>query len=99
MPQQDIRNEANDFLMDALMSLENREEGYACLEDLMTRRELEDLSQRLQVAKMLRGGFTYTEITAKTGASSATIGRVNRALTYGADGYNTVLDRLDGKNK
>ena len=65
------------------------------LTDLMTIRELKDLSQRLEVARLLREGVTYAEIAAKTGASSATIGRVNRCLSYGADGYRRVLELLE----
>ena len=87
-------NEQTDMLADALLKLENREECYQFLEDLLTIRELTDLSQRLQVAKLLTEKVTYTDITQITGASSATIGRVNRALSYGANGYNIILKRL-----
>ncbi|HEX9060698.1 MAG TPA: YerC/YecD family TrpR-related protein, partial [Clostridia bacterium] len=64
------------------------------LEDICTVSEIKALAQRLEVAKMLRNGNTYTEISERTGASTATISRVNRALNYGADGYNMILDRL-----
>ncbi len=90
-----IMNERTDRLVDALLKLETREECYRLLEDLFTIREIEDLSQRIQVAELLSEKATYAEITQKTGASSATIGRVNRALTYGADGYRMILDRLN----
>ena len=64
-------------------------------EDLCTISELKAMSQRLEVARMLRAGHTYDDIVARTGASTATISRVKRCLNYGADGYNIVLDRLD----
>lgn len=94
MYQSKLMNEHTDMLVDAILKLETREECYRFLEDLLTIREMEDLSQRLQVAKLLTDKVTYTEITQKTGASSATIGRVNRALSYGADGYKTILQKL-----
>lgn len=72
-----IMNERTDRLVDALLKLETREECYRLLEDLFTIREIEDLSQRIQVAELLSEKATYAEITQKTGASSATIGRVN----------------------
>ena len=89
-----IMNEHTDMLVDAILKLETKEECYRLLEDLLTIREVEDLSQRIQVAKLLTDKVTYTEITQITGASSATIGRVNRALTYGADGYKMILQKL-----
>ena len=94
-----IMNEHTDMLVDALLKLENREECYRLLEDLLTIREVEDLSQRIQVAKLLTEKVTYTEITQITGASSATIGRVNRALSYGADGYKMILQKLFDEEK
>lgn len=94
-----IMNEQTDMLVDALLKLENREECYRLLEDLLTIREVEDLSQRIQVAKLLTEKVTYTEITQITGASSATIGRVNRALSYGADGYKMILQKLFDEEK
>lgn len=90
-------NDTHDVLMDALLALNNREECYKFLDDLLTRREIDDLSQRLMVAIMLKNGSTYSDITAVTGASSATIGRVNRAFTYGSDGYKLIIDRISGK--
>lgn len=94
MYQSRLMNEHTDMLVEAILKLETREECYRLLEDLMTIREVEDLSQRMQVARLLTEKVTYTEITQKTGASSATIGRVNRALTYGADGYKLILRKL-----
>ncbi len=94
MYQSKFMNEHTDMLVEALLKMENKEECYRFLEDLLTIREMEDLSQRLQVAKLLTEKITYTDITQKTGASSATIGRINRALMYGADGYKIVLNKL-----
>lgn len=82
------------MLIDALLSLETREECAAFLEDLMTRREIDDMMQRIDVAKMLSEKTVYTVIAEKTGASTATISRVNRAYLYGAGGYRTVLERI-----
>ena len=90
-----LQNERTDVLVRALLSLNNEEEVYRVLEDLLTIREVGELSQRLEVARLLREGVTYAEIAAKTGASSATIGRVNRCLSYGADGYRRVLELLE----
>ena len=89
-----IRTEAVDFLFDAILSLKNREECYTFFEDVCTINELLSLSQRFEVAKMLREQKTYLEIAEKTGASTATISRVNRSLTYGEDGYKLVFDKL-----
>ena len=88
-----IRTEAVDFLFDAILSLKNREECYTFFEDVCTINEL--LSQRFEVAKMLREQKTYLEIAEKTGASTATISRVNRSLNYGNDGYDMVFERLE----
>ncbi|MCQ2436967.1 MAG: YerC/YecD family TrpR-related protein [Clostridia bacterium] len=81
-------------LADAFLSLNSREECYMLFEDLFTIREVQDLARRLDVAIMLRNKVTYTDIVAKTGVSTATIGRVNRSIVYGAGGYDCVLDRL-----
>ncbi|WP_034847567.1 YerC/YecD family TrpR-related protein [Ruminiclostridium josui] len=93
-----LRDEHTDSLFDAILLLKDREECYNFFEDLCTIAELKALAQRLQVAKMLREKRTYTEICEQTGASTATISRVNRCLVYGADGYNTVLDRMQEKD-
>jgi len=77
-----------------VLCLKNREECYKFFEDLCTVKELLSLSQRLEVAAMLREDKTYLEIGEKTGASTATISRVNRSLSYGEDGYNLVFSRL-----
>jgi len=93
-----LKSERVDMLAQAFLSLQSEEECYRLFEDLFTIREVQDLSQRLEVAQMLNQKATYTEIVEKTGVSTATIGRVNRALNYGAGGYERVLDRLNGED-
>ncbi|MDR2670221.1 MAG: hypothetical protein LBC26_00665 [Oscillospiraceae bacterium] len=90
-----LENPKLDRLFEAILSLKNREECYAFFEDLCTVAELEALQQRFQVAGLLHAGRLYAAIAAETGASSATISRVNRSLLYGSDGYKTILERLD----
>ena len=90
-----IKTEAVDHLFEAVLSLENREECYSFFEDLCTVNELLSLSQRFEVAAMLRRGRTYLDIAEKTGASTATISRVNRSLNYGNDGYEMVFSRIE----
>ena len=89
------RNETTDALFDAILSLETREECYDFFEDLCTVTELKALSQRIVVAKMLSDKQVYSEIVSKTGASTATISRVNRSLNYGCDGYEKIFERID----
>ena len=89
-----IKTEAVDELFDAILKLETREECYTFFEDLCTINEILSLSQRLDVAKMLRDKKTYMEIAEKTGASTASISRVNRSLSYGNDGYEMIFNRL-----
>lgn len=84
-----------DFLFEAILSLKDREECYRFFEDLCTITEIKALGQRMQVVKMLRQGKTYNDIAHLTGASTATISRVNRSLNYGSDGYNLVLSRIN----
>lgn len=86
-----------DELFEAILSLENMEECYAFFDDLCTVQELKSISQRLQVAKMLDEQRVYSDIVAETGASTATISRVNRSLHYGSEGYRIVFDRLEKK--
>ena len=81
-------------LFDAILSLENKEECYRFFEDVCTVNELLSLSQRYEVARMLRAQKTYLDIAEKTGASTATISRVNRSLNYGNDGYDMVFERV-----
>lgn len=87
-------NEGYRLLVKALLSLESEEECEALLDDLLTRREIDDMTQRIMVAERLSRGEVYTRIAEETGASTATISRVNRALQYGAEGYKTVLSRV-----
>ena len=82
------------FLTKALLSLESEAECAAFLEDLLTRKELTDIAQRLLVAKMLSEQIVYNKIVEQTGASTATISRVNRALHYGAGGYQEILNKI-----
>lgn len=86
---------ATDFkkLYDAVLSLENQEECRLFFEDICTIKELETITQRLEVARMLLGGSTFNEIVAATGASTTTISRVNRCLNYGDGGYRMVIER------
>jgi TrpR-related protein YerC/YecD len=94
-----IRTDAVNHLFEAILSLKNPEECYVFFEDICTVNELLSLSQRFEVAKMLRDQKTYLEIAEKTGASTATISRVNRSLNYGNDGYDMVFSRMDGKER
>ena len=89
-----VHTEAVNHLFDAILSLENKEECYRFFEDVCTVNELLSLSQRYEVARMLRAQKTYLDIAEKTGASTATISRVNRSLNYGNDGYDMVYERV-----
>lgn len=93
-----IRKEQMALLIQALMTLENEEECERLLSDLCTIREMQDLAQRIEVARLLRAQMTYNDIAQATGASTATISRVNRCLLYGAGGYEKILSRLEEKN-
>lgn len=84
-----------DALFEAVLCLKSKEECYLFFEDVCTVNELLSLSQRYEVARMLTEKKTYLEIAEKTGASTATISRVNRSLNYGNDGYQMVFERLD----
>ena len=86
-------------LFEAVLKLEDIDECKCFFEDICTIKELESIAQRLEVAKMLKKGDTYTAIVNKTGASTATISRVNRCLNYGDGGYNLILKRLENKNE
>lgn len=83
----------------AILSLKNENECAGFFEDICTVKELKDMAQRLGVAQMLRDGMSYQNVSAKIGASTATISRVNRCLMYGNGGYNTVLERLNNDRK
>ncbi len=89
-----LQDENMKNLMRAILSLKTEEECTRFLHDLCTVNELKSMSQRLEVAMRLNSGAVYTDIAAATGASTATISRVNRALSYGENGYATVLERL-----
>lgn len=93
-----IKTEAVDHLFEAILTLRSQEECYAFFEDVCTVNELLSMSQRYEVAKMLREKRTYLDIAEQTGASTATISRVNRSLNYGSDGYDMVFERLAEKN-
>ena len=93
--QSKIKSENTDALFDAILSLKNKEESYRFFEDICTVKELQSIAQRLEVVKLLVSKKTYHDIEQETGASTATISRINRALNYGADGYKLVLERLD----
>lgn len=86
---------SSDFkeLYNAILSLENEEECRLFFEDICTMKELETMTQRLQVAKMLLAGKTFNEIVQATGASTTTISRVNRCLNYGDGGYRNIINK------
>ena len=88
------QNNITDQLCTALLSLKTKEEACAFLEDICTIKEFLDLSQRLEVARLLQSGASYTAITKATGASTATISRVSKCCEYGSGGYRTVIERL-----
>ncbi len=90
-----IKDASVDFMFEAILKLENLEECYDFFEDLCTVTELKAMSQRIVVAKMLRDKKVYSDIVAETGASTATISRVNRSLQYGSNGYEKIFARLD----
>lgn len=92
-----IKNENTDELFKAILTLTTEEECYAFFDDLCTVPEIKAMAQRYAVAKMLNEGEIYNEIVSKTGASTATISRVNRALNYGSDGYVLTINRLKGE--
>ena len=90
-----LKSKAMNQLFECILRLKTVDECYSFFDDICTVHELQALSQRLEVAIMLREGKTYIEIGELTGASTATISRVNRSLHYGADGYSIVLDRKE----
>lgn len=94
-----LNDESIQFLYDAVLELKDKEEAAKFFEDLCTINELKSLSQRLVVAKMLTQHCVYSDIVAKTGASTATISRVNRSLSYGAGGYDDIFERLEKKEQ
>ncbi len=90
-----LHDENVDFLFDVILKLESKDDCYKFFEDLCTVPELKAMSQRLVVAKMLSEKRVYSDIVAETGASTATISRVNRSLIYGSDGYDLVFSKLN----
>ena len=91
----DIRTPSVDLFFEGILCLENKEECYKFFEDVCTIKELSAIAQRFEVAKMLREEKTYIDIAKKTGASTATISRVNRSLNYGNDSYDMLFDRMN----
>lgn len=91
------KNPMTDALFDAFLSLETREECYSFFEDLCTVKEISDMAQRLEAAKLLLGGSTYDQIVKKVEISTATISRINRCIQYGAGGYRDVIERLSAQ--
>jgi len=89
-----IKSEQADKLFEAILKLETIEECYRLFEDLCTIKEMQSITQRYAVAKLLKQKKTYNEIEEKTGASTATISRVNRSLLYGADGYKIIFEKI-----
>ena len=94
-----IKSEFVDALFQCILSMQNVEECYQFFEDLCTVNEIQAMAQRMAVASMLDEKRTYVEIAEKTGASTATISRVNRCLHYGADGYKLAIDRCKAQTK
>lgn len=94
-----LRSKQLDQLFDAILSLKTREECYKFFDDVATMNEVQALSQRFQVAKMLSEGKTYNEIERTTNASTATISRVRRCLDYGSGGYEMVINRLEAADE
>ena len=92
-----LHNESTDMLFKAILTLKDIDECYAFFEDICTIKEIQSIAQRVVVAKMLTEGKVYSDIVAETGASTATISRVNRSLNYGNDGYKFVFDRMEQK--
>ncbi len=93
-----LRDQNIEFLFQAVLTLETPQECSRFFDDLCTMPELKAMSQRLEVARMLNKKQVYSDIVAETGASTATISRVNRALNYGSDGYSLVFQRLEERN-
>ena len=89
-----IKSAQADSFFEAVLQLETMEECYRFFEDICTIKEVQAIAQRLEVAKLLKANKTYNEIEAETGASTATISRINRSLNYGADGYKMIFTKL-----
>ena len=89
------KKEKSDGLYKAVLKLETEEEAFRFFQDLCTIGELRSMEQRFDVAVLLSQGMIYNDILERTGASSATISRVNRSLSFGAGGYQTIFDRMN----
>ena len=89
-----LHNEGTNLLFQSILTLKNIDECYAFFEDICTIKEIQSIAQRVTVAKMLTEGNVYSDIVNETGASTATISRVNRSLNYGNDGYKIAFQRL-----
>lgn len=89
-----IKSDQVDSFFEAVLLLDNMDECYRFFEDICTIKEIQAIAQRLEVAKLLKSHKTYNEIEADTGASTATISRINRSLNYGSEGYNMILRKL-----
>jgi TrpR-related protein YerC/YecD len=94
-----LKDENIDLLFNAILELRSYEECVDFFDDLCTVTELKAISQRIRVAKMLRDKCVYSDIVAETGASTATISRVNRSLQYGSNGYEVLFQRIEEKNE
>ena len=90
-----IQDKNVDFIFEAILNLQTLDECYDFFEDLCTVTEIKSISQRIVVAKMLRDKKVYSDIVSETGASTATISRVNKALVYGSDGYKLALEKME----
>lgn len=95
----EIRTPSVDLFFEGVLNLENKEECYQFFEDICTIKELTAIAQRFEVAKMLREERTYIDIAKETGASTATISRVNRSLNYGNDSYDMLFERMNKTNE
>ena len=93
------RNQTTDALFDAILSLRTREECYNFFEDLCTVKEISDMAQRLEAAKMLLDGSTYEQIVRAVEISTATISRINRCIQYGSGGYRDVIEKVSAKDE
>lgn len=92
-----VKTSETENFFDAILALENKEECYQFFDDICTMKELSSIAQRFEVAKMLREEKTYLDIAKETGASTATISRVNRSLNYGNSSYDMLLERMKNK--
>ena len=92
-----LKNSATNALFEAILSLNDMDECYSFFEDLCTMKELADMAQRLEAAKMLLEGKTYEQIVKSVEISTATISRINRCIQYGNGGYEQVIKRVEGK--